>query len=185
MGLGLFVLVGAVAVAGGVPRQVVCFLGGYVAGLTEGVALALAATVLGSAAAFLFARLLARDFVRRRLGTRAGRIDDFLGRNPFVATALIRLLPVGNNLLTNLIAGISAVPALPFLLGSAVGFLPQTVVFALLGSGIRVDPPLRIAISVALFVVSGLLGAVLYRRLRAERSRIAASDAAAAQPPTV
>ena len=170
-GLALFVLVGAATVACGLPRQIVCFLAGYVAGLSDGVLLAMAATVLGCAGAFLFARVLARDFVRRRLGARVNRIDDFLGRNPVVATALIRLLPLGNNLITNLVGGVSAVPAGGFLLGSTLGFLPQTIVFVLLGSGIRVDPPLRIAVSVALFVTSGVLGVILYRRLRAEGPR--------------
>lgn len=163
-GLGLFLLVGAAVVAIGVPRQAVCFLAGYAAGLLQGSILALAATVLGSAVAFFYARLIARDFVRRRLGDRARRVDAFLGQNPFTTTVLIRFLPVGNNLLTNLVGGISAVPAVPFLLGSAVGFVPQTIVFVLLGSGIRVDPPLRIGLSVALFLASALLGAMLYRR---------------------
>jgi len=35
-----------------------------------------------------------------------------------------------------------------------------------LGSGIHVQPLWRTAISVALFVMSGLLGVVLYRRVR-------------------
>jgi uncharacterized membrane protein YdjX (TVP38/TMEM64 family) len=166
-GLGLFLLFGAAVIAIGVPRQAVCFLAGYAAGLVEGTALALAATILGSAIAFFYARLIGRDFVRRRLGERARRVDEFLGRNTFATVVAIRFLPVGNNLLTNLVAGISAVPAPAFLLGSAVGFVPQTIVFVLLGSGIRVDPPLRIGLSIALFVASALLGAMIYRRRRA------------------
>jgi uncharacterized membrane protein YdjX (TVP38/TMEM64 family) len=79
---------------------------------------------------------------------------------------LIRLLPVGSNVLTNLVAGVSSVPLLPFLAGSLVGYLPQTVIFVLLGSGIHVQPVWRTVVSVALFVVSGLLGVVLYRRVR-------------------
>jgi uncharacterized membrane protein YdjX (TVP38/TMEM64 family) len=169
-GLALFLGVGAVAVACGVPRQAVSFLAGYAAGLIEGSALALAATVLGSAIDFYYARLIGRDFVRRQLGERARRVDAFLGRNSFATIVAIRLLPVGNNLLTNLVAGISAIAAPSFLLGSAIGFIPQTIVFVLLGSGIRVDPPMRIGLSVALFVVSALLGAMIYRRRRAAAS---------------
>lgn len=165
-GIALFAAVGAAAIAVGLPRQLVCFLSGYVAGFFDGTALALAITVLGSAAAFGFTRWIARDWVRRRLGMRARRVDDFLGRNPFTTVVMIRFLPVGSNLLTNLAAGISAVPAGRFLLGSAAGFLPQTIVFALLGSGIRVDPAPRIGLSVALFLVSAVLGATLYRRAR-------------------
>jgi uncharacterized membrane protein YdjX (TVP38/TMEM64 family) len=166
-GLGLFLLVGSIVVAIGVPRLAISFLAGYAAGLMTGTALALVASILGSAVAFFYARWIGRDFVRRRLGERARRVDAFLGRNTFATVVAIRFLPVGNNLLTNLVAGISAVPAPAFLLGSAVGFVPQTLVFVLLGSGIRVDPPLRIGLSIALFVASALLGAMLYRRRRA------------------
>jgi uncharacterized membrane protein YdjX (TVP38/TMEM64 family) len=163
-GLGLFLAVATAAIAVGVPRLAVSFLAGYAAGLTMGIVLALIASILGSALAFYYARWIGRDFVRRRLGNRAGRVDAFLGRNSFATIVAIRFLPVGNNLLTNLVAGISAVPAPAFLLGSAVGFVPQTIVFVLLGSGVRVDPPLRIGLSVALFLASALLGAMLYRR---------------------
>jgi uncharacterized membrane protein YdjX (TVP38/TMEM64 family) len=166
-GLGLFLLVAAIAVAVGVPRLAVSFLAGYAAGLIMGTALALVASIIGSALAFFYARLIGRDFVRRYLGTRAKRVDEFLGRNSFATIVAIRFLPVGNNLLTNLVAGISAVPTAAFLLGSAVGFVPQTIVFVLLGSGIRVDPPLRIGLSVALFLASAVLGAMIYRRRRA------------------
>ncbi len=163
-GLALFLGLGAAAVAVGLPRQAVCFLAGYAEGLAGGILLAQLASIAGCALAFAYARLLGRDFVRRRLGERARRIDAFVAGNAFAATVLIRFLPVGSNLLTNLVAGISAVRPAPFLLGSFVGYLPQTIVFALLGSGIRVDPGPRIALAVALFLVSAALGVALYRR---------------------
>ena len=85
-------------------------------------------------------------------------------------TLLIRLLPLGSNLVTNLAAGVSSVGAAPFFLGSSIGYLPQTLVFALVGSGFSVDPELRIAISVVLFIVSGFLGVTLYRKYRHGKS---------------
>ena len=81
-------------------------------------------------------------------------------------TVLIRLLPVGNNFATNLAAGVSRVPALPFFLGSLLGYIPQTLVFALAGSGVDVGAAWRIGIAVALFVLSGAIGAWLYRKYR-------------------
>jgi uncharacterized membrane protein YdjX (TVP38/TMEM64 family) len=53
-----------------------------------------------------------------------------------------------------------------FILGSGVGYIPQTAVFALVGSGISVDPGWRIGLGAVLFLVSGALGIYLYRRLR-------------------
>ena len=81
-------------------------------------------------------------------------------------TLLIRLLPVGSNLATNLIAGVSSAGGIAFIGGSTVGYIPQTVVFALLGSGINLDPEIRISLSVALFFVSATLGVYLYRRYK-------------------
>ena len=85
-------------------------------------------------------------------------------------TLLIRLLPVGNNFATCLAAGISRVPARPFLLGSLLGYLPQTFVFTLAGSGVEMGGSLRVAFAVLFFVVSGAIGIWLYRRYRHGKS---------------
>ena len=160
----------AVAMAVGLPRQAACFLGGYAFGLGEGIALAEIASGLGCLISFSYARLLGRDLVRHRFGERLARLDAFLQGHPLSMAMLIRLLPVGNNLITNLLAGVSSVPLLPFLAGSLAGYLPQTAIFVLLGSGIHVQPVWRTAASVALFVASALLGVVLYRRMRQGKS---------------
>jgi uncharacterized membrane protein YdjX (TVP38/TMEM64 family) len=157
---------GAVAVAVGLPRQAVCFLGGYAFGLGEGLALAEIASGLGCLLCFLYARLLGRELVRHRFAERLAKLDSVLKGHPFTMATLIRLLPVGSNLLTNLLAGVSSVALAPFLAGSLVGYLPQTLIFVLLGSGIHVQPVWRTVVSVALFVASGLLGVVLYRRVK-------------------
>ncbi|MHA1597713.1 MAG: TVP38/TMEM64 family protein [Alphaproteobacteria bacterium] len=166
----LFVTVGAVFTGLGLPRQLIAFLGGYAFGLTEGTALALMATVIGCVGAFTYARLLGRDFVASRFPNRVRKIDDFLSNNPFSMTLLIRLLPVGSNLVTNLAAGVSGASATAFIGGSTIGYIPQTLIFALIGSGIAVEATQRIAISVVLFVISGILGVRLYRKHRHGKS---------------
>lgn len=167
----IFVAVGALLTAIGLPRQLVAFGGGYVFGLWEGIAFALLAQMLGCVTAFWYARWFGRSFVRERFGDRIARIDDVLRGNPFAMTLLIRFLPVGSNVVTNLAAGVTSVRANAFLAGSFLGYLPQTAIFALLGTGIHVDPALRISLSVALFIVSGVIGAWLYRRIRRQRKR--------------
>lgn len=162
----LFVVVGGALTAVAVPRHVVAFLGGYAFGLGLGTLLAVAAAELGCLLTFVYGRLVGRPLVGERLRARVKRIEDFLAANPFSMTLLIRLLPVGNNFATNLAAGVSRVPPGPFLLGSILGYLPQTFVFALAGSGFEVGGATRIVIAVAFFVVSGAIGIWLYRRYR-------------------
>jgi uncharacterized membrane protein YdjX (TVP38/TMEM64 family) len=156
---------GALAMAVGVPRQAVCILGGYAFGLGEGLLLALGASLTGCLVCFLYARFFGRALVRHRFARRLGQLDEFLRGHPLLMTMLIRFLP-GNNLVTNLLAGVSSVPLLPFLAGSLIGYLPQTLIFVLLGSGIHVQPLWRTTLSGVLYLASTLLGVYLYRRLR-------------------
>ncbi|MHB8471775.1 MAG: TVP38/TMEM64 family protein [Gammaproteobacteria bacterium] len=162
----LFIAVGALFAAVGMPRQLVCFLGGYGFGLGAGMVLSLLASVLGCALAFYFARWFGRRLITRRFRERIRKLEDFLHDNTFAMTILARLLPVGSNLVNNLIAGVARVRALPFLSGSALGYVPQTLVFVLVGSGIHLNPVWRISLAVALFIVSGLMGVTLYQRYR-------------------
>jgi len=173
-GPGAFVAAGMLACAVGIPRQVVAYAGGLAFGFWPGATLALAAQSLGCAANFGFARLVARPRVVRRLQSggfqssgRLSRLEQFLAQNTFMATLTLRLLPVGNNLLTNLMAGASSVPAMAFLGASILGYVPQTVVFALLGGGLRVSQSAQIASAVVLLAVSIVLGLALLRRNRA------------------
>jgi len=181
MGQGLsgeILFVGLVALATGIglPRQVVSGLAGYAFGLALGSALALLGTVVGCIGAFYYARLVARGPMQRRFSGRVRKLDDFLHHNAFSMTLLVRMLPVGSNVATNLAAGVSSVRAAPFFSGSAIGYAPQTIIFALLGSGVAVDPALRISLSVVLFVASALLGVYLYRHFRHGKSLEASLD---------
>lgn len=167
-GEAVFILAGALAAAAGLPRQAVAFLGGYAFGAAVGVPLSLVAQLLGCATSFGWARLVGRGWAARRLegglGQRLRPLHDRLAARPFRATLALRLLPVGNNLLLNLLAGLSGLRLLPFLAASAVGYLPQTLVFALLGDGVAVDRTAQFALGGVLFLVSIGLGVWLLRR---------------------
>jgi uncharacterized membrane protein YdjX (TVP38/TMEM64 family) len=166
----LFLAVGGLVTAVAVPRHIVSFLGGYAFGFGLGSLLAVVATEIGCLLDFFYARIIGRPLLSARLGARVRRIEDFLAANPFSMTLLIRLLPVGNNFATSVAAGVSRVPARPFLLGSLVGYIPQTLVFALAGSGVEMGAGFRVAMAVLFFVVSGAIGIWLYRRYRHGKS---------------
>lgn len=167
LGEGLFLLAGAAVVALGLPRQAVCFLGGYAFGFAFGTVLALLATLLGSVSVFYYARFMGRSFLIRRFPGQTKRLDEMLSGNPLVAAMILRLFPLSNGLAVNIGAGVSGVRALPFFAGSLLGYLPQTVIFTLLGGGMQLAPVTNTIISVVLFVVSSVLGFWLWRRFRA------------------
>ncbi len=176
-GLGgelVFLGLGAAMTAVGVPRQAVAFLGAYAFGVAIGTALALLATLAGCGLSFYWARLVARDWAERRMSGRFGRrlrpLRDSLLANPFGATLALRLLPLGNNLALNLLAGMAGVAFLPYLAASAIGYLPQTLVFAFLGKGVRVDGAWQLVLAAGLFVVSVGIGFWLLRQDRAAKA---------------
>jgi uncharacterized membrane protein YdjX (TVP38/TMEM64 family) len=163
-----YVLIGALACAVGVPRQAVALAGGFAFGFWPGTLLALLAEIGGCAANFAWARLLGRGaasrFLERREGGRLHRLDRFLAERAFTATLTLRLLPVGSNLLLNLIAGVSGVAALPFLAASLLGYVPQTVIFTLAGAGASVSDGAQFALAIGLLLASIALGVALLRR---------------------
>ena len=162
----LFVGVAALLAAAGFPRQIISFLAGYAFDLNLGFVLALIACGIGCTIAFLFARIIGRDWVKSKFPRRLDKADQFFSANTFTTTLLIRFMPAGSNFVTNLVAGVSGAKALSFIAGSTLGYMPQTVIFALLGSGINLDPGFRITLSVVLFISSIALGIFLYRKYK-------------------
>ncbi len=174
----LFLLMGGMFTAIGLPRQVIAFLGGYAFSVGLGTLLGALAALVGCMLSFSYARLFGKGLLRARLGERASRFDHFIHDHPFSMTVLVRLLPVGSNLLTNLAAGISSIRPASFFAGTFLGYLPQTLVFALVGSGVHIAPTIKISLAIGLFLVSGVIGAWLYRRFRHGQSLDDRIDAA-------
>jgi len=162
----LFVLVCSLLGSIGLSRQVVAFLGGYAFGLTRGFTLAMLAVVVACIITFTVSRFLLRSFLWQHFSARIRQVDGFLHDNTFTMAVLIRLLPLGSNWMVNIAAGVSGVRSLPFFLGSALGYVPQMLIFALVGSGARIDRFWQVAIAMAMFVIATFLGGYLYRKYR-------------------
>lgn len=164
----LFIAAGALLASLGLSRQVLAFLGGYSFGFLPGVVMSMIAVVAGCVITFNVSRHFLQARVRRRFSERVDRIDSFLGDNTFTATLMFRLLPAGSNFLLNVAAGASGVRSVPFFLGSALGYMPQMLVFSLVGSGTRVSETWQVVIAMALFVLAAVMGVVLYRKYRGD-----------------
>jgi uncharacterized membrane protein YdjX (TVP38/TMEM64 family) len=164
-GVLLFVLVCCLLGSVGLSRQVIAFLGGYAFGFSQGLVLSMLAVVGACITTFYVARGLLRGWLLKRIPARVQRVDRFLHENTFSMALLVRLLPLGSNWMINIAAGVSSVKRLPFFLGSALGYIPQMLIFTLLGSGTRVDQFWQVAIAMALFVLAAVLGVVLYRKV--------------------
>jgi len=159
-GVAIFVVLAGAACAFGLPRQLVASAASASYGLSGGIVIALLAQLLGCAIDFFWARFIGHEWAQRRMSGRLARINLFLTAHPASTTLMLRLFPLGSNLALNLLAGVSAIPTLPFLGASLLGYVPQTIVFALVGTGRST----RLWLGVALFAVSTLFGLWLAKR---------------------
>lgn len=157
-----FILFGALFTSVGLPRQVVAFVGGYIFGTLGGVVLGTVTAILGAILTFYAARWLARPFVQRKYPQLVFKIDHFTHDNLFLKIILIRFLPFGTNLATNLAAGAAATPVRSFALASLIGYIPQMTIFAITGQGVRVGSNTQLIVAAGLFLISIVIGSYLY-----------------------
>jgi uncharacterized membrane protein YdjX (TVP38/TMEM64 family) len=164
----IFILLTTVVVAIGAPRVWMAALGGFAFGWLAGGALALVGTLGGCWVTFTYARWLGREWVQAKMGKRHAKLNDLLQRHGMVMTLVLRSAPLGNNHVSNLLLAFSPIARGPFLLGTALGVLPTTVIYALFGSAATSGSTIGRLTTAALLLVT--LSGVYY--LLASRSTL-------------
>jgi uncharacterized membrane protein YdjX (TVP38/TMEM64 family) len=116
------------------PGAVLTLAAGAIFGVTEGVLYVFAAATAGACGAFLVARHLLRDLVRRRVAHdgRFGAIERAVAEQGFALVFLLRLSPLFPFNLLNYALGVTGVRFRDYALAS-VGMLPGTVLYVYYG----------------------------------------------------
>jgi uncharacterized membrane protein YdjX (TVP38/TMEM64 family) len=154
----------------GLPRQIAALVAGINLGALFGVIVATFAATLGCLITFSVSRYLLSDRISRKYPKQLTKLSIFLGEQTFLKAIVIRILPLGSNFLTNIIAGVSKVSMRAYVSGSFVGFIPQMVIFSLAGSGIRLGAQNELITSVVLFIIALLISGYLVQRHKAKVS---------------
>ena len=130
----VFILGYAAAVVAFVPGSVLTLAAGAIFGLAQGTVYVFVAAVLGSAAAFLVARHIARDAVERRIARnpRFGAIDRAVAAEGRKIVFLLRLSPVFPFTLLNYVLGLTRVRFADYLVAS-LGMIPGTLLYVYYG----------------------------------------------------
>ena len=129
-----FILGYAVAAVAFVPGSLLTLAAGAIFGLAQGVVYVFIAAVLGSSAAFLVSRYLARHAIERRLAStpRFAAIDRAVGAQGRRIVFLLRLSPVFPFNLLNYGLGLTKVRFADYVAAS-VGMLPGTLLYVYYG----------------------------------------------------
>ncbi|MCL4110549.1 UNVERIFIED_CONTAM: hypothetical protein GTU68_035523 [Idotea baltica] len=166
-GFAAFVLVYALAVVLLLPGTLGTLTAGAVFGFPLGAAAALSGATLGATLAFLVSRFMGREGAQSLFGSRLSSIDDFIGRNDFTSILVLRLMPVVPFNLLNYGSGLTSVRLSRYVLASALGMAPATMLAT--GLGDQADNPTGTAFILLLGAfIAILVGSGLYaKRLRA------------------
>ncbi len=164
VGVIIFLVTGMLATSVGLPRQLVAFIGGLAYGVVVGLSLSLLAALCGCFLTATVSRRFFADIVNKRFPKPIATLDKFIEQDLFLKVLVLRLQPLGTNLLTNVCIGFTRASIPGFIAASAIGYVPQMLVFTLLGVGVRVDSQAQLMLSIVLLLVSVALGVLLYRR---------------------
>ena len=183
--LGLYAAVYVTTVALSLPTALILTLTGgflfgpWVGGVTAGVSCTLGAVIV-----FLISRWTVGDAVEARTGPRVRAVAEEIKKDAFFYIVTLRLIPVTPFWLTNVAAGLIAIPVPTFALATLIGILPVGVIWAGVGSGLDalfasgqpLSPHALITPRVLLPLV-GLAGLailpILYQRRRGRRGEAA------------
>ena len=169
-GMFAFAILSSVLSSFFVPRQLLAFVGGYAYGVWLGTLIVTVGVTLGCFLTFIYSRLMIQKIVQRKLGLRIAWMEHLFSKNPFGMALSIRVIPVGSNVLLNMLAGVTKISTIPFCLGSAIGYIPQNLVSALLGTGMRADPLVRVSIAALLYGIGIIVGLWLFKKYKPDNS---------------
>lgn len=160
----IFFIVTALSTAVGLPRQLFAFAAGFAFGVINGVLLSSFGAICGCAMTFYCSRKWLSELVLSRFPTVVIALNKLITKDTFLKILVLRLQPLGTNLITNLCAGVTVIPAKLFLTSSWLGYVPQMLIFCLLGAGVRINSNTYLLYSLSLLSMSLILGAWLFKR---------------------
>ncbi len=163
----------------GVPRLLLCPIGGMAFGLAWGLIWSQIGTVIGYYLTFLLVRWSGREFILNRW-PQLNTYNEFFREKGILVVLLIRQMPIAGFYI-NMVLGVTHIRHANFLLGTFIGILPEAIPATLMGAGIIAMTPGKsiaaISVAVVFFVSVSSVAARYFRCLKLKISS-PAKDAA-------
>ena len=120
------------------PAEILAIANGMVYGPIWGIVITWVGAMLGASVAFALARKLGRPFVEHWVRRReVGVIDKLLQTDATYAVLVSRFIPVIAFNLVNFVAGLLHISWCRFLVTTAIGILPMTILMVLVGDSLH------------------------------------------------
>ena len=172
-----FILIYTAQTALSLPGAAILTLaGGAIFGALMGTIWVNIGATTGALLAFLLARTLLRDWVLKRFGQRMLSLDKGLNENGLSYLLFLRLVPLFPFFLVNLACGVTGLSIKTYLIGTMIGILPGSFVYANAGASLASIESIsqvastRVLVSLALLGLFALIPA-MYHRIESRRSK--------------
>lgn len=159
-----FILIYIGAVVFFLPGSIFTLAGGLIFGALWGTIYNLIAAVVGASIAFLLARYVAGDWVKKKAGGRITALLKGVEEEGWKFIAVVRLVPIFPFNLLNYALGVTPMPFVTFFLGSALFMLPGTFAYTYVGAlgqtaigGDAQTIATQILLAIGLFVLISLI----------------------------
>lgn len=122
-----------------IPASIPTLAAGVLFGVVKGSIVAMIGGTAGAAAAYWVGRLMARDWVARRIARsrRFTALDNAVDEHGLKVVALSRLSPIAPYAILNYVFGLTKVPFWKYLLGTVIGVMPGMILYVYVGAGLR------------------------------------------------
>jgi dihydrolipoamide dehydrogenase len=151
----VYVLVAALSLPG---AAVMTLAGGAIFGFWIGLLLVSFASTIGATLAFLVARFLLRDYVKRRFGDKLKAVYEGIEKDGAFYLFTLRLVPLFPFFVINLVMGLTPIRTAAFYMVSQVGMLAGTAVYVNAGTQLAKINSLSGILSPGLIFSFALLG---------------------------
>jgi uncharacterized membrane protein YdjX (TVP38/TMEM64 family) len=132
-----FVVLYAVVIALSVPGgAVLTIAGGFLFGIVAGSLYVVVAATVGATIVFLIAKTALGDVLRAKAGPRIRRMEEGFREDAFNYLLVLRLIPIFPFWLVNIVPALLGVGVGTYVLGTFLGIIPGSVVFASVGNGL-------------------------------------------------
>jgi uncharacterized membrane protein YdjX (TVP38/TMEM64 family) len=150
-----YILITGISLPG---ATIMTLAGGAIFGSVFGTGVILLSATVGATLALLFARFILRDTLEKKYSKQVDKMNEGVTKNAFQYLLFLRLVPLFPFFLVNLVLGLTRIPVRTFFIGSLVGMLPGTFVFANAGYQLSSITSLGDILSPGLLGAFALLG---------------------------
>lgn len=150
-GLFVFFVLSAFGTFFFVPRQLLSLVAGYFYGVWLALLVVSCGVGLGCLFSMSYGNFLAKKFFQKNMRKRLYYLENIFAKSTFGIALGIRIMPIGCNTLLNMLVGATKIPFWKFWAGSALGYIPQNFIFALLGSAGKTENNSTVLMSVLLY----------------------------------